>query len=132
MDEAALQIDREYIIKVGTNVTVGSVEKIEYSVNVNTMEKQNVLNLTLNEIGRCNFTLNKPVQFDAYEENRQTGAFIIIDRLTNATVGAGMIASQLSDSEKEQPKNYSDYELELNTFVRKHFPHWGAKDLTAK
>jgi sulfate adenylyltransferase subunit 1 len=132
MDEAALQIDREYIIKVGTNVTVGSVEKIEYSVNVNTMEKQSVLNLALNEIGRCNFTVNKPVQFDAYEDNRQTGAFIIIDRLTNATVGAGMIASPLADSEKKQSQNYSEYELELNTFVRKHFPHWGAKDLTAK
>ncbi|MFB0981976.1 MAG: sulfate adenylyltransferase subunit CysN [Alteromonadaceae bacterium] len=132
MDEASLQIDREYIIKVGTNVTVGSVDKIEYSVNVNSMEKQSVLNLTLNEIGRCNFTVNKPVQFDAYEDNRQTGAFIIIDRLTNATVGAGMIVSPLADSEKGQSHNYSEYELELNTFVRKHFPHWGAKDLTVK
>jgi len=132
MDEASLQIDREYIIKVGTNVTVGSVDKIEYSVNVNSMEKQSVLNLTLNEIGRCNFTVNKPVQFDAYEDNRQTGAFIIIDRLTNATVGAGMIVSPLADSEKGQSQNYSEYELELNTFVRKHFPHWGAKDLTVK
>jgi len=132
MDEASLQIDREYIIKVGTNVTVGSVDKIEYSVNVNSMEKQSVLNLALNEIGRCNFTVNKPVQFDAYEDNRQTGAFIIIDRLTNATVGAGMIASPLAGSEKGQSKKYSEYELELNTFVRKHFPHWGAKDLTVK
>jgi sulfate adenylyltransferase subunit 1 len=132
MDEVSLQIDREYIIKVGTNVTVGSVEKIEYSVNVNSMEKQSVLNLALNEIGRCNFTVNKPVQFDAYEDNRQTGAFIIIDRLTNATVGAGMIASPLADAEKGRSQKYSEYELELNTFVRKHFPHWGAKDLTAK
>jgi sulfate adenylyltransferase subunit 1 len=43
-----------------------------------------------------------------------------------------MIASELANSEKGQPKKYSDYELELNTFVRKHFPHWGAKDLAVK
>lgn len=132
MDEAALQIDREYIIKVGTHATFGSVDKIAYSVNVNTMEKQDVQHLALNEIGRCNFTLNEPVQFDAYQENRQTGAFIIIDRLTNATVGAGMIAAQLTQLEKGQPKKYSDYELELNAFVCKHFPHWGAKNLAKK
>jgi len=132
MDETPLQIDREYIIKVGTNVSFGCVEQIEYSVDVNTMEKQAIQHLALNEIGRCNFTLNKPVQFDAYDDNRQTGAFIIIDRLTNATVGAGMIAAELADADKGATQQYSAQELELNAFVCKHYPHWGAKVLASK
>ena len=66
------------------------------------------------------------MQFDAYDDNRQTGAFIIIDRLSNLTVGAGMI-TQAVDSENKE--SYSAFEVEFNTLVRKHFPHWGARDI---
>ena len=70
----------------------------------------------------------KEVQFDAYAENRATGAFIIIDRLTNATVGAGMIKRAVEENAPNKAA-YSDFEIEFNALVRKHFPHWEAKNI---
>ena len=64
---------------------------IKYKINVNTLEHAAATTLELNEIGVCNFSLSQPIPFDRYRENRDTGGFILIDRLTNATVGAGMI-----------------------------------------
>ena len=128
MDETSLKVDREYIIKVGSNATVGCATSINYQTDVNTIEQKPATQLALNEIGSCNFEVAKEVQFDAYSENRATGAFIIIDRLTNGTVGAGMIKRPLDA--KAAPKTaYSDFEVEFNTLVRKHFPHWEAKDI---
>ena len=128
MDETSLKVDREYIIKVGSNATVGCATSINYQTDVNTIEQKPTTQLALNEIGSCNFEVAKEVQFDAYSENRATGAFIIIDRLTNGTVGAGMIKRPLDA--KVSPKSaYSDFEVEFNTLVRKHFPHWEAKDI---
>jgi len=72
--------------------------------------------------------LTQPVVADAYKQNRATGAFIVIDRLTNLTVGAGMVIDQLASKAIAQT-NYSEFELELNALIRKHFPHWGAADL---
>ena len=62
-----------------------------YQIDVNTLHRQDAPALKLNEIGRCLFTLSQPIAFDAYRRNRATGAFIVIDRLTNSTVAAGMI-----------------------------------------
>ncbi|WP_413701752.1 sulfate adenylyltransferase subunit CysN [Psychromonas sp. KJ10-10] len=130
MDEQALHVDREYIVKVGTNVTVGSVVAINSKTDVNSMEQTPASQLELNEIGSCNFEVAEAVQFDAYDQNRATGAFIIIDRLTNATVGAGMIRGSIEAVKKEQEHAYSAFEVEFNALVRKHFPHWEAKDVT--
>ncbi|MDN2662043.1 sulfate adenylyltransferase subunit CysN [Psychromonas sp. 14N.309.X.WAT.B.A12] len=128
MDETALHVDREYIIKVGSNSTVGTVTSVNYQTDVNTIEQKPASKLGLNEIGSCNFEVAKEVQFDAYSSNRATGAFIIIDRLSNATVGAGMIKQAIEA--KAAPKTaYSDFEVEFNALVRKHFPHWEAKDI---
>lgn len=129
MDENALHVDREYIIKVGTNSTVGSAVTINYKVDVNTMEQAEATQLGLNEIGNCNFEVAEAVQFDAYNDNRQTGSFIIIDRLTNATVGAGMIRGSIEAVKNSLEHSYSAFEVELNALVRKHFPHWEAKDI---
>jgi len=129
MDEKALHVDREYIIKVGTNSTVGSVVAINSKTDVNTMEQMPASQLDLNEIGNCNFEVAEDVQFDAYNENRATGAFIVIDRLTNATVGAGMIRGSIEAVKKDQAHAYSAFEVEFNTLVRKHFPHWEAKNI---
>ena len=128
MDENALHVDREYIIKVGSNSTVGSVTAVNYQTDVNTIQQKPASQLALNEIGSCNFEVATEVQFDAYAENRATGAFIIIDRLTNATVGAGMIKHAIDAKASIQP-TYSDFEVEFNALVRKHFPHWEAKDI---
>ena len=128
MDENALHVDREYIIKVGSNSTVGSVTAVNYQTDVNTIQQKPASQLALNEIGSCNFEVATEVQFDAYAENRATGAFIIIDRLTNATVGAGMIKHAIDAKASIQP-TFSDFEVEFNALVRKHFPHWEAKDI---
>ncbi|MEI6896435.1 MAG: sulfate adenylyltransferase subunit CysN [Psychromonas sp.] len=129
MDEDALHVDREYIIKVGTNTTVGSVVAINSKTDVNTMQQTPASQLELNEIGSCNFEVAKPVQFDAYQQNRATGAFIVIDRLTNGTVGAGMIRGSIDAVKASQEHAYSAFEVEFNALVRKHFPHWEAKDI---
>ncbi len=93
MGEQSLQPHREYVIKVGARQTVGRVSAIDYRVDVNTMERiEAPQELALNDIAHVQVDLETHVQFDLYDENRETGAFIVIDRLTNNTVGAGMIS----------------------------------------
>lgn len=82
---------RPYLMKIGTRMVSVTVTEPKYKVNVNTMEHLAAKQLELNEIGVCNIALDRPVAFDAYKDNRDTGGFILIDRMTNNTVGAGML-----------------------------------------
>jgi bifunctional enzyme CysN/CysC len=82
---------RFYLMKTGTNTAQASVTSLKYKINVNTLEHVASKTLTLNEIGVCNISLDKPVPFESYAENRDLGAFILIDRITNHTVGMGLI-----------------------------------------
>jgi bifunctional enzyme CysN/CysC len=91
MHEEPLLPGRGYLIKIGTTVAAAQVSHLKYRVNVNTLEHLAGKTLGLNEIGICNLALGKSVSFDPYQENPATGCFVLIDRLTNATVGAGMI-----------------------------------------
>ena len=127
MTEEALHVDREYEIKVGSKSVYGYAEVVNYKVDVNTLEQQEASQLNLNEIGNCQFALTAPVQFDAYDVNKHTGAFIVIDRLTNVTVGAGMIRKPLDGKGNKPKSEHSAFEVEFNALVRKHFPHWDAK-----
>ncbi len=127
MTEEPLHVDREYAIKVGSKSVYGHVEVINNKVDVNTLETLTAQQLELNEIGNCQFAVTAPIQFDAYDINRSTGAFIIIDRLTNVTVGAGMIRKPVEAKLKNDKSQFSEFEVEMNALVRKHFPHWGAK-----
>ena len=126
MHENELEPGREYFIKHGSKMTTGHAQSIENKYDVNTMEKLSSSQLAVNDIGTVNFVVDEVLHFDAYQENRGTGAFIIIDRLSNITVGAGMITHALDQKVHE----YSAFELEFNTLVRKHFPHWGSRDIT--
>ena len=126
MHENELEAGREYYIKHGSKMTTGHASKIVSKYDVNTMEKLPSSQLAVNDIGLVDFVISEALHFDDYEVNRGTGAFIIIDRLSNVTVGAGMI-NYANDGEV---KEYSAFELELNTLVRKQFPHWGARDIT--
>ncbi|GAA0821471.1 sulfate adenylyltransferase subunit CysN [Colwellia sp. D2M02] len=126
MHENELEPGREYFIKHGSKMTTGHAQSIVHKFDVNTMEKLDAAQLAVNEIGSVNFEVSETLHFDAYQDNKGTGAFIIIDRLTNVTVGAGMINHAIDDTVHE----YSEFELEFNTLVRKHFPHWGARDIT--
>ena len=97
MTEQALVPGRQYIIKLGTRSVSGSVALIHHRIDVNTLENHDAAALQLNEIGSCTVAVNAPVVFDAYKQNKGTGAFIVIDRLTNGTVGAGMITGASND-----------------------------------
>jgi len=91
MADEPLLPGKQYLFKQTTKVTTGAVSTLRYRVDVNTLHRENAPELALNEIGRCAIALTEPFLHDAYRRNRGTGAFIMIDRLTNATVGAGMI-----------------------------------------
>jgi len=82
---------RQYLIKAGSQSVLGQVTSLKHKIDVNTLEHIATRTLKLNEIGYCNLSASEAIAFDAYRENRDTGGFIVIDRFTNATVGAGMI-----------------------------------------
>jgi bifunctional enzyme CysN/CysC len=103
MHEDAARSGKRYLVKQTSNMVPGVLTDIRYKIDVNTMQSdrnesagQDVAeSLELNEIGRCHFTLHRPISFDAYDRNRATGSFIIVDRLSNVTVGAGMIVDRI-------------------------------------
>jgi bifunctional enzyme CysN/CysC len=89
-DEPLLQ-GRAYLLKVGTKTVTATVAPIKYRVNVNTLEHLAAKKLELNDIGVCGLELNSPIAFEPYRDSRVLGGFILIDRLTNNTVGAGLL-----------------------------------------
>jgi bifunctional enzyme CysN/CysC len=92
MAEDAMLPGRSYLMRIGTKYVPARVTALKHKVDVNTLEHIAARTLALNEIGLCNLATATAVAFDPYAENRATGAFILIDRFTNATAGAGMIA----------------------------------------
>ncbi|SFG65121.1 sulfate adenylyltransferase subunit CysN [Neptunomonas qingdaonensis] len=98
MDEKPLAIGKTYDIKLLTSRTAGSVTTIRHQINVNTHECSDASTLQLNEIGRCEITLERPILADNYKAFRGTGSFIVVDRLSNATVAAGMIIDANTDA----------------------------------
>jgi bifunctional enzyme CysN/CysC len=91
MDDEALLAGRPYLLKLGTRTVNATVTAIKHGINVNTLEHTAAKTLALNEIGVCNLSLDRPVPFDPYRNDRAMGGFILIDRLSNRTVGAGML-----------------------------------------
>ena len=91
MAEEPMQPGKQYFLKQTTTMTPGVMTDVRYRINVNTLHREDATQLALNEIGRCAFALEKPIACDPYRKNRTSGAFVVIDRLTNNTVGAGMI-----------------------------------------
>jgi bifunctional enzyme CysN/CysC len=93
MHEQPMLPNRQYLLKVGTRTVNATLAAPKYRVNINTLEQQPAPQLELNEIGVCNLTLDSAVAFDPYAENRETGGFILIDKLSFDTVGAGLLQS---------------------------------------
>ncbi len=120
--------NKQYGFKFATKFVPGSISNLDHLIDVNTLEKTESVHLKLNEIAVGNIKLTQTVACDPYSKNRSTGAFIIIDRVTNGTVGAGMIISE--NKESGASNQHSEFELEFNALVRKHFPHWNAVDLS--
>ena len=91
MHDGPLLPGRKYLLKAGTRTIPAQISELKYKVNVNTLEHLASKTLKLNEVGICNISLDHSISFDPYRDNRQTGAFILIDHYTNATIAAGVI-----------------------------------------
>jgi bifunctional enzyme CysN/CysC len=91
MDDQPMLRGRSYLMKIGPKTVTATIAPLKYQLNVNTLEHVAAEKLELNEIGVCELELDQPICFEPYAENRDTGGFILIDRITNHTVGAGMI-----------------------------------------
>ncbi|MGA0586719.1 sulfate adenylyltransferase subunit CysN [Dyella sp. KRB-257] len=91
MDESALLPGRGYWLKLGTRTVGAQITEIKHKIDVNTQEELAAKRLELNEVGYCNLGLDQPIAFESYAACRELGAFILIDRQTNATVGAGTL-----------------------------------------
>lgn len=98
MNDEPLAAGRTYDIKAGTKMVQGEIETVEYRFDVNTLHRKDTETLNGNEIGRVRVSLHEPIAYDAYSRNQHTGAFIIIDRVTNATIGGGMILDRVARS----------------------------------
>ncbi|MCC4242737.1 sulfate adenylyltransferase subunit CysN [Thalassospira povalilytica] len=113
MHEDHLLPGRPYLIKMGAQVTSAQISDLKYKVNVNTLEHVAGKTLELNEVGIANISADKALTFDPYDENRHSGRFIIIDRFTNATVGAGMVNHSL-----RRATNIKWQEMDINKQAR--------------
>ena len=91
LSESPLVPGRSYLLKIGTRTVPATVTALKYRIDVNTLAHLADRTLQLNEVGFCNLSTTAAVAFDPYKVNRDTGAFILIDRFTNQTAGAGMI-----------------------------------------
>lgn len=130
MNEHPLEIGREYGIKIGTKYTQCMVSEVLYEVDVNTLERStDSRTLGLNSIGLCAVELTEPVVIDSYADHPGTGSFILIDRLTNATVAAGMVRQAAKPITDQPRREYTQAERNLNRFIRENYPEWGAKEI---
>ncbi len=111
MDITPMNLTTQFYIKHTTNTTKARIDQVKYKVDVNSLEKQSIDFLHLNEIGRVIITTSKPIFFDPYKKNRQTGSFILIDPITHNTCAVGMIidrldskslSSRITDVEKQR------------------------------
>ena len=121
MHEQPLLRGRSYLMKIGAKTVTATILPIKYKINVNTLEQLAATRLELNEIGVCVLELDRPVAFDPYELNRETGAFILIDRLSNNTVGAGMLRFALRRSQNVHWQAL-DVNKQAHTLLNGHKP----------
>mgnify|MGYP001217614504 CR=1 FL=1 len=128
MDENPMRANKEYSFKFATKSCYGKVSELDYKIDVNTLGKSRdeFTSLALNEIALVGISLAEKVVVDEYAHLPQTGAFIIIDRHSNVTVGAGMV-SELAEAASEHVRVYTEAEKELNAYICKHFPEWECK-----
>lgn len=102
MDEKKMDPEEQFFIKHTTNLTRIKIDKIRYKVNVNTLEQSTTNALELNEIARVVFTTGKPLFFDPYRKNKNTGAFILIDPITNNTCAVGMMIDKVEMKDMQE------------------------------
>ena len=125
MHADAARSGKSYLVKHSCSMIPGVLSDIRYKIDVNTMKREKgeelkrepVDSLELNEIGRCHITLHRPIAFDPYDRNRATGSFIVIDRLTNVTIGAGMIVDRIVSKSSRKPAPVSQNIVKSQSLV---------------
>ncbi len=133
MNDNPLTVGKEYSFKLAGKAVFGRIERVLHRVDINSLEHIDSSRLGLNEIGLCRIVVNAPVAFDSYRDCHGTGSFIVIDRLTNATAGAGMIQSAVSVDDgllkaKTRELLLAVSARDLHAFVQEHYPDWCVRD----
>ncbi|MGN6487222.1 MAG: sulfate adenylyltransferase subunit CysN, partial [Devosia sp.] len=113
MNEEQALPGRSYLLKLGTQVVPASITTLKYRTNVNTLEESAAKTLEMNEVGTVTIATDRPIAFDSYRTNGATGSFILIDRISNATLGAGVI-----DFGLRRAQNLSYQSFDVNRKVR--------------
>lgn len=121
MDEEEMDPNKQFYLKQTTNTTRARIDSIKYKIDVNTLEKSNVDKLVLNEIGRVVFTTGKELFFDPYTKNKQTGAFILIDPITNNTSAVGMIIDRVDAKDMVHDDAIATIDLKALGIDESHF-----------
>lgn len=120
MSEQPLVQGQQLDIKIAGKRSRAKVENIHYQVDVNNLTQKVATELPLNGIGLVEFSFDEPLLLDNYQHNADTGGMILIDRLTNVTAGAGLVR-EVTGQFIEQKDNFSEFEIELNKLIRRHF-----------
>ncbi|MEY1578090.1 sulfate adenylyltransferase subunit CysN [Providencia manganoxydans] len=128
MSEQPLVQGQQLDIKIAGKRSRAKVENIQYQVDINNLTQKVATELPLNGIGLVELSFDEPLLLENYQQNAETGGMILIDRLTNVTAGAGLVRG-VTERFTEQNDNFSEFEIELNQLIRRHFSHWGARDL---
>ena len=135
MAEEPMVPGKSYWLKQTTKQTPGQINTLRYQIDVNTLHRKDAPTLSLNEIGRCSLTVSQPICFDAYRRNRASGAFILIDRLTNGTVGAGMILDRQAEGGRhdhwdDQPASAGLHDERTSVTTQERQARFGQKPAT--
>jgi GTPases - Sulfate adenylate transferase subunit 1 len=130
MDEAPLRTHKDLWVKFATHIATGKVTDIQHKIDVNTLDTHapNSETLALNEIALADFTLTEKTPLDSYQSLPKTGAFVLIDRYSNLTVGAGMVKS-VNKNGDQSTRTYTEAEKALNAYIREHYPEWGCREI---
>lgn len=121
MDEEDMDTNKQFFIKQTTNVTRARIDKIKYKVNINTMEQSPSEKLVLNEIGKVVIATGKEIFFDPYEKNKHTGAFILIDPITNNTSAVGMIINRVDAKDMSIEESFATLDLPQLGIGQEHY-----------
>lgn len=133
-DEVALELQYNYVIKRATTTLRGDIERIIYKKDINDFTEHPAQNLHLNDIARCVVKFDRALGLESYNNNRVAGSFIIIDKYTNATLGAGMIVEVLESSadlaiNADSKRTYTPQEIALNAYIREFYPEWECREI---
>jgi bifunctional enzyme CysN/CysC len=121
MDQSPLLRGRSYRLKIGTATVLAHVSEVQHRIDIDTFARAPAGTLKANEIGKCTFELDEPLAFDRYEHSRDTGGFILIDRITNDTVGAGLVSSGTLKAQ-DVPWQKIEVTRSSRSLLKKHAP----------